>query len=399
MFKDIRIVLIFSVVLLDIIGIGIIFPIIPDLLSEVGIDQNASAALWGGLLSSSYAFMQFVFSPTIGTLSDIFGRRPILLIASLLLALDYLVMGFAETIWILFIGRIVGGLAGGTISTGTAYLADISNAKEKKKNFAIIGAAFGLGFILGPVIGGLMGEISVRAPFFLSALLSFLNFFLCLFLLPETQKSEARNKFEIKKLNPFFNISNIFKIRLLKGLFFCFFLIALANTVYPAIWSFWGREVFGWSSGMIGFTLACYGFLLFIVQAFIIRLKFFDRLSTRNLMSFSLTCGIIALFSFGLIRLEVLVFVIIPIAALSEMVSPTLKAFLSNEISERDQGLLQGILNSIVGLTSVIGPISMSYIFSKGASQDSLIYIPGAPFLFAGCLFFASLIFIRRFLS
>ena len=399
MFKDIRIVLIFSVVLLDIIGIGIIFPIIPDLLSEVGIDKNASAALWGGLLSSSYALMQFVFSPTIGTLSDIFGRRPVLLTAALFLALDYLVMGFAETIWILFVGRIIGGLAGGTISTGTAYLADISNAKEKKKNFAIIGAAFGLGFILGPVIGGLMGEISVRAPFFLSAFLSFLNFFLCLFLLPETLELKAKNKFTIKKLNPFYNISNIFKISPLKGLFFCFFLIAFANTVYPAIWSFWGREVFGWSSGMIGFTLACYGFLLFIVQAFIIRLKFFDRLSTRNLMSFSLSCGIISLFSFGLVRLEFLVFAIIPVAALSEMVSPTLKAFLSNEISERDQGLLQGILNSIIGLTSVIGPISMTYIFSKGASQDSLIYIPGAPFLFAGGLFFASLIFIRRFLS
>ncbi len=399
MFKDIRFALIFSVVLLDIVGIGIIFPIIPDLLSEVGIDQNASAAFWGGLLSSSYAFMQFVFSPTIGTLSDFFGRRPVLLLASLLLALDYLVMGFAETIWILFIGRIVGGLAGGTIATGTAYLADISNAGDKKKNFAIIGAAFGLGFILGPVVGGLMGEISVRAPFFLSALLSFLNFFLCLFLLPETLKFGTRKNFAVKKLNPFFNILNIFKIPTLKGLFFCFFLIAFANTVYPAIWSFWGREVFGWSSGMIGFTLACYGFLLFIVQAFIIRLQFFDKLSTKNLMSFSLMCGIIALFSFGFVRFELLVFAIIPIAALSEMVSPTLKAFLSNEISEMDQGLLQGILNSIVGLTSIVGPISMSYIFSKGASQESIIYIPGAPFLFAGCLFFASLIFIRRFLS
>ena len=391
--------LIFSVVLLDIIGIGIIFPIIPDLLSEVGIDQNASAAFWGGLLSSSYAFTQFVFSPTIGTLSDIFGRRPVLLLASLLLALDYLVMGFAETIWILFIGRIVGGLAGGTIATATAYLADISNAGDKKKNFAIIGAAFGLGFILGPVVGGLMGEISVRAPFFLSALLSFLNFFLCLFLLPETLKFGVKKNFAIKKLNPFFNIFKIFKIRALQGLFFCFFLIAFANTVYPAIWSFWGREVFGWSSGMIGFTLACYGFLLFIVQAFIIRLQFFDRLSTKNLVSFSLMCGIISLFSFGFIRLEVFVFAIIPIAALSEMVNPTLKAFLSNEIPETDQGLLQGILNSIVGLTSIVGPISMSYIFSKGASQESIIYIPGAPFLFAGCLFFASLIFTRRFLS
>ena len=199
MFKDIRIALIFSVVLLDIIGIGIIFPIIPDLLIEVGIDQNASAAFWGGLLSSSYAFTQFVFSPTIGTLSDIFGRRPILLVASLLLGLDYLVMGFAETIFILFIGRIIGGLAGGTIATGTAYLADISDTKDKKKNFAIIGAAFGLGFILGPIIGGVIGEISVRAPFFLSALLCFLNFFLCFFLLPETLKLSSKNKFVIKK--------------------------------------------------------------------------------------------------------------------------------------------------------------------------------------------------------
>ena len=398
MFKDIRIALIFSVVLLDIIGIGIIFPIIPDLLIEVGIDQTASAAFWGGLLSSSYAFTQFVFSPTIGTLSDIFGRRPILLIASLFLGLDYLLMGFAETIFILFIGRIIGGLAGGTIATGTAYLADISDTKDKQKNFAIIGAAFGLGFILGPIIGGLMGEISVRAPFFLSALLCFLNFFLCFLLLPETLKLGTKNKFVIRKLNPFFNISYIFEVPLFKGLFFCFFLIAFANTVYPSIWSFWGREVFGWSSGMIGFTLACYGLLLFIVQAFIIRLKFVDKLSTKRLTTFSLTCGIIALVSFGIVRVEILVFAIIPVAALSEMVSPTLKAFMSNEISQKDQGLLQGVLNSIVGLTSVIGPISMSYIFSIGASKDSLVYSPGAPFLFAGFLFFSSLILIKRLL-
>ena len=171
-------------------------------------------------------------------------------------------MGFAETIFILFIGRIIGGLAGGTISTATAYLADISEAKDKKKNFAVIGAAFGLGFILGPVIGGLIGEIDVRMPFFLSAFLSFLNFFLCLLLLPETLKLSAKNNFQIKKLNPFLNLSSVFKVPLFKGLFFCFFLIAFANTVYPAIWSFWGREVFGWSSGMIGFPLACYGFLL-----------------------------------------------------------------------------------------------------------------------------------------
>ena len=165
MFKDIRIALIFSVVLLDIIGIGIIFPIIPDSLIEVGIDQMLALLLGRTFCHHPMLFTQFVFSPTIGTLSDIFGRRPILLLASLLLGLDYLVMGFAETIFILFIGRIIGGLAGGTIATGTAYLADM-NTKDKKKNFAIFRAAFGLGFILGPIIGGVIGEISVRAPFF-----------------------------------------------------------------------------------------------------------------------------------------------------------------------------------------------------------------------------------------
>ena len=177
-----------------------------------------------------------------------------------------------------FIGRIIGGLAGGTIATGTAYLADISDTKDKKKNFAIIGAAFGLGFILGPIIGGVIGEISVRAPFFLSALLCFLNFFLCFFLLPETLKLGTKSKFVIKKLNPFFNISYIFQVPLFKGLFFCFFLIAFANTVYPSIWVL--GKVFGWSSDD-WFTLACYGLLLFIVQAFIIRLKFVDKLSTN----------------------------------------------------------------------------------------------------------------------
>ena len=163
MYKDIRIYLIFSVVLIDIIGIGIIFPIIPDLLYEVGIFNNSNAALWGGLLASSYAFMQFVFSPTVGVLSDIFGRRPILLVALILLFIDYVIMGFATSIAVLFFGRLVAGVAGGTVTTATAYLADISEPEMKKKNFAIIGAAFGLGFILGPSIGGILGEYSGKS--------------------------------------------------------------------------------------------------------------------------------------------------------------------------------------------------------------------------------------------
>ena len=395
MYKDIRIYLVFSIVLIDIIGIGIIFPIIPELLNDVGILNNSDAALWGGLLASSYAFMQFIFSPSIGTLSDIFGRRPILLVALILLFIDYVIMGLASSIVLLFFGRLVAGVAGGTVTTATAYLADISEPQMKKKNFAIIGAAFGLGFILGPSIGGILGEFNVRAPFFISAAFAFLNFILCFFFLPESIQPARRNNLQLQSLNPLFSILKITKIKAMRKIFFCFFLIAFANTVYPAVWSFWGKEVFGWGSGMIGTSLACYGFLLFVVQAFIIRLNFIDRLSTRSLATISMIFGIIAFLSLGLVKAEMLVFLILPIAAMSEMVNPSLKAYMSNKTPEENQGLLQGILSSLVGLTSILGPISMTFIFNYSSSVGTKFSLPGSPFLLAAILFALSLIILN----
>ncbi len=391
MYKDIRIFLIFSVVLIDIIGIGIIFPIIPDLLNDVGILNNSNAALWAGLLASSYAFMQFVFSPSIGVLSDIFGRRPILLIALLLLFIDYVIMGLASSIVLLFVGRLVAGVAGGTVTTATAYLADISEPQMKKKNFAIIGAAFGLGFILGPSIGGILGEFNVRAPFFISAAFALSNFFLCYFFLPESIDRRKINNFKLESLNPFSSILKITKIKSIRKIFFCFFLIAFANTVYPAVWSFWGKEVFGWGSGMIGTSLACYGFLLFIVQAFVIRLNYIDKLSTRILSTISMVLGIVAFVSLGLVESEIIVFFILPIAAMSEMVNPSIKAYMSNETSDDNQGLLQGILSSLVGLTSILGPILMTAIFNYSTTAGTRLSLPGMPFLFAAILFILSL--------
>ena len=386
-------------VLIDIIGIGIIFPIIPDLLNDVGILSNSNAALWGGLLASSYAFMQFIFSPTVGVLSDIFGRRPILLIALILLFIDYIIMGFAASIALLFFGRLVAGVAGGTVTTATAYLADISEPQMKKKNFAIVGAAFGLGFILGPSIGGILGEFNVRAPFFISAAFAFSNFLLCYFFLPESLDRIKKNKFQLESLNPFSSILKITKIKSIRKIVFCFFLIAFANTVYPAVWSFWGKEVFGWSSGMIGTSLACYGFLLFIVQAFVIRLNYIDRLSTRTLSTIAMAFGIIAFFSLGLVETEIIVFLILPIAAMSEMVNPSLKAYMSNQTSDEHQGLLQGILSSLVGLTSILGPIFMTSIFNYSTTAGSKLLLPGAPFFFAAILFILSLITLNSTLS
>ena len=267
--KKKSVIVIFFTVVLDIIGIGIIFPIIPDLLEDLGINNISSAAIWGGLLSASYAGTQFIFSPLIGSISDVIGRRKIILFALLTLSIDYLILGFSASLWILIIGRLIAGIAGGTVPTATAYLADISDPSEKAKNFGLIGAAFGLGFILGPILGGLLGEINPRAPFFLSALITMINFIFGFFVLKESLLKKNRRKFSDISFNPFKIFYKVFLFKNLKVVLLCVFFIDIAHWVYPAVWSFWTKEVFNWSSGMIGFSLACYGIGIAVVQGFI----------------------------------------------------------------------------------------------------------------------------------
>ena len=377
---------IFFTVVLDITGIGIIFPIMPDLLQELGVTSISAAALWGGILSTSYAIMQFLCSPIIGSASDALGRRKIILIALFALSIDYLILGFSQTLWLLIVGRIVAGIAGGTVPTATAYLADISDPSERAKNFGIIGAAFGVGFIMGPALGGILGEFSSRAPFFLSALLTALNFILGYFVLPESLKVENRRPFTVKAANPFLTIWRAFLFKKLRIPLICFFIISLAHWVYPAIWSYWGKEVFGWTSGMIGISLACYGLGISFVQGFLIRLRIISLLSGRFVVTASLLIGALALLSMGLVKEGWVVFCIIPFSALSELLTPTLGSFLSNSVSDGQQGELQGVLSSLSAVTSIISPLLMSGLFTVFTADEGHLYLPGIPFIFASFL-------------
>ena len=377
---------IFFTVVLDITGIGIIFPIMPDLLQELGVTSVSSAALWGGILSTSYAIMQFLCSPIIGSASDAIGRRKIILIALFALSVDYLILGFSQTLWILIVGRIVAGVAGGTVPTATAYLADISEPSERAKNFGIIGAAFGVGFIMGPALGGILGEFSSRAPFFLSALLTALNFTIGYFVLPESLSFENRRSFTIKSANPFLTIWRAFLFKKLQIPLICFFIISIAHWVYPAIWSYWGKEVFGWTSGMIGISLACYGLGIAFVQGFLIRLPIISFLGGRFIASASLSVGALALLSMGLVTEGWIVFCIIPFSALSELLTPTLGSFLSNSVSDDQQGELQGVLSSLSAVISIISPLLMSGLFTVFTSGEVSLYFPGFPFVFAAFL-------------
>ena len=377
---------IFLTVVLDITGIGIIFPIMPDLLQELGLTNVATAAIWGGILATSYAITQFLFSPIIGSISDAAGRRKVLLVALLTLSVDYLILGFASTLWVLLVGRIIAGIAGGTVPTATAYLADISQPEEKAKNFGIIGAAFGVGFILGPALGGVLGEINSRAPFFLSAFLTGLNFLFGFFVLPESLAPENKRKFRISSINPFGTILKVLRFKGLQVPFYCFFVISVAHWVYPAVWSYWSKEVFGWGSGMIGFSLACYGIGIAVVQGYIIRLAWVTKLGPKLVVTFSLSVGAVALFWLGLVDVGWMVFCIIPFSALSELLTPTLGSFISNKVSDGEQGELQGVLSSLSAVTSIVSPLIMAGIFKFYSSPESELYLPGAPFIFAALL-------------
>ena len=378
--------IIFATVVLDITGIGIIFPIMPDLLEELGFKSVSNAAVWGGVLATSYALMQFLFSPIIGNISDSIGRRKVILIALFTLSIDYLILGFSKTFTILIVGRVIAGIAGGTVPTATAYLADISASGDRAKNFGLIGAAFGIGFILGPALGGILGEYNSRAPFFLSAALTGINFFCAYFILPESLPLNKRRNFSWTSLNPFLTLWESFVFKTLRVSLICYFIISIAHWVYPAIWSYWCKEVFGWGSGMIGVSLALYGVGISLVQGLVIRMAFISKLGPRWTVTISLLMGTMALVALGFTNLAWLVFLIIPFAALSELLTPTLGGFLSNQVADEAQGKLQGVLASLSAVTTIISPLLMTSIFNISSSTEGEFYLPGMPFLFAAAL-------------
>ena len=269
--KRLPLFFILCTVAIDAIGIGIIVPVMPDLLIEVGGGTLGEAAVWGGILATAFAVMQFLCGPTVGNLSDRFGRRPVLLLALLLMSLDYLLMGVANAMWILFVGRIIGGITASTPATAAAFISDISKPSEKAQNFGLIGAAFGVGFILGPLFGAVFAEFGTRAPFFAAAAISFANMLLGYFVLPETVTDKIRRKFEWKRANPLGALIQMGKLPGLKNLLVVLLFLQIAGSVYPAVWSFYGVEAFGWEPRMIGVSLAAYGIAIAFVQGWLIR--------------------------------------------------------------------------------------------------------------------------------
>ncbi|UWR50377.1 MFS transporter [Phaeobacter inhibens] len=378
---------ILATLMIDAIGVGIVFPIMPDLMLRVGAQSTAEGALWSGIMMSAYAAAMFLFGPIVGSLSDSYGRRPVLILALVTLTIDYVIMALAQTYWMLLVGRVIAGMAGATYITATAYISDIAKPTERGAAFGMIGAAFGIGFVLGPALGGLASGLHISAPFWIAAGLSAVNVVFGIVILPESLKPENRRPFGKRDLNPFGTVIRAFVIPGLAIPLICIFVFEFANLVYPTLWSFWGREVFGWDGFTIGVTLSAYGVLIAVVQAGILP-QMTKRLGDYKTLIIAMVAAVIAMIGFGLASAIWVVVVFLPIAALSDMAPPLITAFAANRVGEDQQGVVQGVIASLSSVAAVVAPLVLTGVFERFVGEAEW-YLPGAPFLVAAVLVLA----------
>ncbi len=370
---------------IDAMGIGLIMPVMPDLIRDVEGGSLSQAAIWGGILSTSFAVMQFLFGPLIGNLSDQFGRRPVLLISLGVMALDYLIMAVAGTIWLLLIGRVVGGITAATQSTAAAYVADISKPEEKSARFGLVSAAFGVGFVLGPLIGGLLGELGPRAPFYAAAALAAANMLFGYFILPETVTDRIRRPFDAKRANPLGAFKHLSRLPGLARFVLFFFLFEFSFLVYPVVWSYFTQARFGWTPGKIGLSLAVFGISMAFIQGGLIRV-FLKRFGERRTVLLGLGFCLISFVALGFIDSGSVLLALIPLSALGAIVSPALQGLMSQQAEDDQQGELQGALTSVRSIAYILSPLVMTQIFSYFTTEGTPVYLPGAPFLMSAIL-------------
>jgi MFS transporter, DHA1 family, tetracycline resistance protein len=381
---------IFITVLIDMVGFGLIFPVLPALIQDVGEVSIANATVIGGWMFVSYTGMQFVMGPTIGNLSDRFGRRPLLLLSLAGLGVDYLLSAFAPNLLWLFIGRLFAGICGASYNTANAYIADVTPPEGRARAFGMMGAAFGLGFVLGPAIGGLLGEYGPRVPFLAAAALSLANLTYGYFVLPETLPATARRSFEWRRANPFGALKVFGTYKTVLPYCAVLFLYMFGVSVYPAVWAFWGVARFGWSATTIGLTLACFGLVTAIAQGLLTG-PAMQRLGARGTVILALCVGSVCATGFGLAPSLTFVLMLALINAPEGLVDPALTATMSHEAPANAQGELQGGIASAKNLAFLLGTPVFAIAFGYMVENRSAVAASQTAYWGAAAIMVAAL--------
>jgi DHA1 family tetracycline resistance protein-like MFS transporter len=382
-------VFIFITILLDMLSLGMIMPVLPKLVENFMGGNTARAAEIFGVFGTAWALMQFLFSPVLGTLSDSYGRRPVVLISNFGLSLDYVLMALAPNLWWLFAGRVISGITAASISTGYAYVSDVTPPEKRAANFGMLGAAFGLGFILGPALGGILGAIDPRMPFWVAAALSLANALYGLLILPESLAVEKRMAFQWRRANPLGALKLLRSHPELSGLAVAKFLADLSHVVLPSVFVLYAGYRYGWDEQSIGLTLAAVGVCALIVQAGLVGpvVKLFGE---RRAMLFGLLGGIAGFVVFGLAATGVQFFIGIPLLSLWGIASPATNGLMTRRVGPSEQGQLQGANSSIQGLANLAGPFLFTLTFAYFIGVGAALHLPGAPFLLAAALLAAA---------
>ena len=375
---------IFITMLIDTIGLGIIIPVLPDIIARLTHQGLSGAAQWGGWLFFAYAGTQFLCAPLIGNLSDRFGRRPLLIGSLAMLGVDYVLTGLAPTIWWMFAGRLLSGMAGASYTTANAFIADVSPPEKRAANFGLIGAAFGVGFILGPGIGGFVGEhFGLSAPFFVSAGLAFANALFGLFVLKESLPPERRRKFEWWRANPLGALKALSRFPALTGLFAVLALAQFAHDSLPSTWTYYTMLKFGWGPGDVAWSLVAVGALTTISFGVLPRLLV-PRIGEKRTVYLGLACGAISYAGYAFAGQVWVFYSWMLVFTLGGVANPALNAIMSRDVPADEQGELQGTSSSITSLTSVAALLAMPNLFGWFTGPHAPVSFPGAAFLAAG---------------
>ena len=383
--REAKLGFIFVTLLLDILGLGLIIPVLPKLIESFTNNNVESASTVYGIMIAVYALMQFVFAPILGSLSDQYGRRPVILISLLGAGLDYLLLAFAPTLSWLFVGRVIAGVTAANITAATAYIVDVSAPEDRAKNFGMLGVAFGLGFIIGPAIGGLLGDIALRLPFLVVAGVTLLNWLYGYFVLPESLKPENRRPFSWQRANPVGSLSGLGRYPIALALSSTIVLASLAQNALQSTWVLYTSYRYGWSPLYVGLSLAVVGLSAAIVQGGLIG-KIVAFFGERKSLLIGLAISVVSFVLYGLAPMGWMLYIIPFLGAFGSISGPSAQSIITQNVADNEQGAIQGALTSLNSLTGVIGPLIATNVFRYFISDSAPVQLPGAAF-FIGALF------------